>query len=561
MFGFVARGRARWRRAIVAAFVSSAFLIALLPGTTLAGSPTTFFVFLGGECLEGTTNPDRSFEVTIKDPNGRIKIRDFVQSDGDGFWSICFGGRVDTGDTVRTSGTGSDRSITVPQLTMLTNRVSNEVWGKGPANSTVDLFLETCKTFSQGSCSEKLKTVSTAPDGSYQTTFNGPNPRGGDFISATWFSAQGDLVQKSMTFENLSVALGGFERGRFFGSTNEGAGVDLELRHGNALRGTGKATGDDFGGFRGRFRMSGVMVYPDDGDRVTGTLATDLNLTIPAVNLQPNVNNDHVSGRCFANKAFEVVAEGQGGFSIRQGKAGSNGNFNVDMSAGDFADYEMQDGDLIFLRCRNAQGDEITHEKVVGGPLSAPANLSGSGNDIEYSVRFGYNGPFSASPRGLVPAETDDGAVTQGDGATFDINVPAGTTLARFALFDEETDGFHDLDLIVRFGGEEVGGSFGPVSNERVDLHDPEPGTYEVEVFGFFVDGAEANFTLFSWAVGSSGTGNMTVSEPATASDGETGTIELSFSGLAADTRYLGTVAYSGTAGLPDPTVVSVNTP
>jgi hypothetical protein len=53
----------------------------------------------------------------------------------------------------------------------------------------------------------------------------------------------------------------------------------------------------------------------------------------------------------------------------------------------------------------------------------------------------------------------------------------------------------------------------------------------------------------------------MTVEAPASATLGTIGPIGLSFSGLAAGTRYLGSVAYSGAAGLPAPTIVAVRTP
>ncbi len=53
----------------------------------------------------------------------------------------------------------------------------------------------------------------------------------------------------------------------------------------------------------------------------------------------------------------------------------------------------------------------------------------------------------------------------------------------------------------------------------------------------------------------------MTVSAPTTATIGGTGAIGLTFSGLTAGTRYLGSVAYSGVAGLPNPTIVRVDVP
>jgi hypothetical protein len=51
----------------------------------------------------------------------------------------------------------------------------------------------------------------------------------------------------------------------------------------------------------------------------------------------------------------------------------------------------------------------------------------------------------------------------------------------------------------------------------------------------------------------------MTVAAPATATHGGTGTITLTFSGLTTGTKYLGSVAYSGSVGMPSPTIVRVD--
>ena len=53
----------------------------------------------------------------------------------------------------------------------------------------------------------------------------------------------------------------------------------------------------------------------------------------------------------------------------------------------------------------------------------------------------------------------------------------------------------------------------------------------------------------------------MTVSAPGAAVIGGTGAINLTFSGLTAGTKYLGSVAYGGAAGMPNPTIVRVDTP
>jgi subtilisin family serine protease len=196
--------------------------------------------------------------------------------------------------------------------------------------------------------------------------------------------------------------------------------------------------------------------------------------------------------------------------------------------------------------------------------LAAPAQVSGT-----YGVKFGYDGPFTATARGLIPAATADGTVTDdptdsfvpgGPGTTaFTVVVPAGTTYARFALFDANVSPASDLDLYVYRGTTLVGSSGGGTSAEEVNLVNPAADTYTVYVHGFGVSAASASFTLFSWVLGSADAGNMTVTAPATATIGGSGTIGLAFGGLTPGVKYLGSVAYGGTAGLPNPTIVRVD--
>ncbi|HUS22020.1 MAG TPA: S8 family serine peptidase, partial [Aeromicrobium sp.] len=205
--------------------------------------------------------------------------------------------------------------------------------------------------------------------------------------------------------------------------------------------------------------------------------------------------------------------------------------------------------------------------------MAAPKQVSGTGGTINYNVTFGYTGAFSATARGLVPAVTEartvlddptDGAcsLTAPNAQIHPVVVPAGTTYARFSLFDAFTDGDDDIDLCVfNAAGTNVGSSGGGTSAEEVNLLNPADGTYRVVVHGWGTDGPDAQYTLFSWVLGSTDAGNMAVTAPASATTGTTGTITLNFSGLAAGTKYLGSVAYSGSAGLPNPTIVRVDTP
>ena len=198
---------------------------------------------------------------------------------------------------------------------------------------------------------------------------------------------------------------------------------------------------------------------------------------------------------------------------------------------------------------------------------AAPAQVSGS-----YNVKFGYTGTFTATARGLVPAAITSGTVADDptDGACIltspnaqliSVAVPAGTTYARFSLFDADVNPGSDIDLCVFNSASALVGSSGSgTSAEEVNLLAPAVGNYTVVVQGWGVVGSSP-FKLHTWLLGGTAAGNMAVTAPASATIGSTGAINLTFSGLTAGTKYLGSVAYSGVAGLPNPTIVRVNTP
>lgn len=196
--------------------------------------------------------------------------------------------------------------------------------------------------------------------------------------------------------------------------------------------------------------------------------------------------------------------------------------------------------------------------------LAAPAEVSGSGEDLGYDVGFGYTGAFTATARGLVPATERTGAVATDESVDFEVTLPAGTTHARFSLFDADVAEAADLDLEVYEGPTLVGSSGTATSTEQVDLSYPAGTSTQralrVRVVGYAVPVGQTAFTLSDWVLGSTAAGNTDVTAPAAAVQGP-GRIELAFSGLAADTRYLGSVAYAGVADLPAPTVVRVDTP
>ena len=141
------------------------------------------------------------------------------------------------------------------------------------------------------------------------------------------------------------------------------------------------------------------------------------------------------------------------------------------------------------------------------------------------------------------------------------MEIPAGTTYARVSLFDANVSPASDLDMyLFNSAGTQVGYSGSGTSAEEINLTNPAAGTYTILVEGFGTANP-STFTGFYWTLGSTAAGNMTVTHPANAVIGQTGAINLTFSGLTPGVKYLGSIAYGGAAGMPNPTIVRVDVP
>ena len=205
-------------------------------------------------------------------------------------------------------------------------------------------------------------------------------------------------------------------------------------------------------------------------------------------------------------------------------------------------------------------------------PFVAPAEVFSNGDAISYPVRFGYTGSFTATVRGLVPATVTAGSVADDPTDQFvpqrvgpdifklNVTVPAGTTLARFSIFQGDVAAGADLDLFVYRGASFVAASAQDGSNEEVNLPNPAVSaavTYTVYVHGYAVDGTSP-FSLHTWLVGQANEGNVAITAPAAATTGATENINLVFSNLTTGAKYLGTVNYTGSIGMA-PTIVRVD--
>jgi hypothetical protein len=247
---------------------------------------------------------------------------------------------------------------------------------------------------------------------------------------------------------------------------------------------------------------------------------------------------------------------------------GESGDFTVTFTRTTAALNTYAGGQLIW-----SDGTHSVRSPIVIRPvaLAAPATVTATPSGTSYGVTFGYTGPFTATARGLVAPTITDGEVaddptdstcslTSPNAQKVDVAVPTGTTYARFALFDADVKPGSDIDLCVFRGADPVGSSGSGTSAEEVNLVSPAAATYTVVVQGWGVDGS-SKFRLHTWLLGSADAGNMTVTAPSAAVLGQTGTVSLAFSSSLPSGKLLGSVAYSGQAGLPNPTIVRVDVP
>jgi hypothetical protein len=143
--------------------------------------------------------------------------------------------------------------------------------------------------------------------------------------------------------------------------------------------------------------------------------------------------------------------------------------------------------------------------------------------------------------------------------------VLSGSVFLRIALNTEDLvppDEVIDLDLYLYKGGQLIASSTAPSTEELIELMAPDDGTYTLFVHGWQTLDQIVQYTIHTWDVpAEANTGSLSVTgEPSDAVIGETGTINIAWSGLDAGTNYLGAVGHNDGEGLFDVTLVEVST-
>ena len=246
--------------------------------------------------------------------------------------------------------------------------------------------------------------------------------------------------------------------------------------------------------------------------------------------------------------------------------AGASASFDVTLTRTSAAIGAQSFGNLTWSDgVREVRSPLSARGVLVASPVEvSDTRVSGRGSKI-FTVTTGYDGTLSVVPTGLVAATLSPGSVASNQRQCFDFTVPAGAQLARFQLFNTDTQGGAATDLDIElFGGSNgtgtlLGAARGGGSDERITFINPPRGISAC-VLGFATPAGGASYTLSSWIVGPAvGVQSLRASGPSAVYLGGTASIGLSWSVLAGK-RYLGNVQFRNAANtLLDSTIVFVD--
>ncbi len=276
------------------------------------------------------------------------------------------------------------------------------------------------------------------------------------------------------------------------------------------------------------------------------------------------------------NRKYTVSVNAPPGYSVTVSpsnftlKSGQSATYQVTITNVSAPIGEWRFGSLTW-------NDQTGHYKayspiaVRGAKFDAPAEISGEGESgsASFNVKFGYTGAYAATGHGLQAATLTVDNVAQdpnqsfnpGDGFSDQHTIPvAGALFLRVAIPPEATEAGADLDVyLFNPGGALVASSGLPGTNEEISIPNPADGNWTVFVHGWLAPGGDSDYTLYSWVLSNTPGGNMTVTGPAAATIGTTGTINVNWTGAALGQWHLGAVAHRDGASLMGTTLVEVD--
>ncbi len=287
-----------------------------------------------------------------------------------------------------------------------------------------------------------------------------------------------------------------------------------------------------------------------------------------------------------ANRTYNVSVDAPPGYSVSVSpssfrlRRGQSATYEVTITNVSAPVGEWRFGSLTWSS--NAGYDVYSPIAVKGAQLDAPSELSftGTSGSGSFDVLFGYTGDYTAGAHGLSPDTGESGTVAQDPDQTCQCDGTGGpgevahtftlSNSAHLRITMDASDltsvnpGATDIDLFLFRNGTFVAQSTAGATNEAINIANPPDGNYTLFVHGWaVVDPAPGvGYTFHLWDVPATpGGGSLVIdSAPTSATIGQVGTIEFSWSGLSAGPTYLGAVSHSDADGVIGLTLIRVET-
>lgn len=316
-------------------------------------------------------------------------------------------------------------------------------------------------------------------------------------------------------------------------------------------------------------KVNRALVMPASDCTTYGTLDETYNLNLPSITVSsvqgPVTVRRKVTNVGGATATYNASAALPGFTTVVTPSSltlapGQTGSFTVKLSPSTAVVGDWKFGSLAWSD--GSHNVKIPVSARVGVPITSPAEMFSdrvSGSKMfpvktTFSGRMGYikgglknvtvgeqvdmtAGPLSSAGLKAACIAGENSASVR----VYNVAVPAGAIVARFALRQQETGATddHDLGLLTPAGGWTYSGN--AASNEAVQLRSPAAGTYKVCVNAYGSDAPTMSHQLSSWVVTPADIGGkFVVAVPGKVVAGYNTLVGMSWSGLAAGGRYLG---------------------
>lgn len=343
-------------RPLTGTLILAACLVAagvVRPITALADGPLVLDMRVGGKCVAGHKPAGDPITVRLLRSDGSTRsTRTDTTSSLE--WRVCFNVPV-AGSRVRLSTTFAPvRTVRIPKLTAVANRVTNVVSGQAPAGGHLSITYHSCHP---GECVPwPSRSATASSQGRYHKDLStGSSPAdidGSDKIEVRYQNSHDDSFRRTAYAAYMEVQA----PNRLRVSCQPEGTTTVKLRSaGGALRASKSFTlAKGCGGAPGSFKRNGNAVNVRVGDRITADFASDASLRWPAISVSAQLGGHLLTVHCLPQANF-MVSVGPGTGTRYIGTTDIDGDFTADLTG----TWTFQSGDRLDLACETIRGDRV----------------------------------------------------------------------------------------------------------------------------------------------------------------------------------------------------------